>query len=89
MVSATPDLRLPSQLQSYTVTVPVTLIGNMPKYALFVACRLSSYLFGVNTTDDVPDVIEAQGADDELNRADRVGPIRAHLSLLFLYRPSG
>jgi len=35
------------------------------------ACSLSWYLFGVNTAD-VPDVADAQGADEELNRADRV-----------------
>jgi len=34
-------------------------------------CRLSSYLFGVNAPD-VPDVVDAEGADEELNRADRV-----------------
>jgi len=32
---------------------------------------LSSYLFGVNTAD-LPDVADAESADEELNRADRV-----------------
>jgi len=36
------------------------------------ACSLSSYLFGVNAHADVPDVVDAEGADEELNRADRV-----------------
>jgi len=38
---------------------------------VYCVCSLSSYLFGVQTAD-VPDAADAEGVDDELNRADRV-----------------
>ena len=38
---------------------------------MIVCRRLSSYLFGVQTTD-VPDMTDADTSEDELNRADTV-----------------
>jgi len=43
---------------------------------------LSAYLFGVQTAD-VPDAADAEGVDDELNRADRV---RTLTRCIYIYK---